>query len=80
MKFFTEHPQTVGETYFEHLQMAGGFGLTMVVGGLACLLHGLLPPFFVTTGSRTVQRLHERMVTKRRTRPLSYGDTLDFVI
>ena len=63
---FTEHPATVGETYAEHLRAASGFGMAMVGGGLACLVHALLPFLFVTTGSRTIGTLHERMITNRR--------------
>jgi hypothetical protein len=65
MTIFTDHPQSVGETYFEHLESATGFGLRMVAAGLACLLHGLFPFLFVTTGSRTIGHLHERMIRHR---------------
>ena len=34
-KAFTEHPASVGETYGEHLVHATGFGVRMVLGGLA---------------------------------------------
>ncbi|KMO36586.1 capsule biosynthesis protein [Methylobacterium variabile] len=62
---FSEHPASVGETYFEHMGVATGFGLRMIAGGLACLVHGLLPFAFTSTGSRTIVRLHERMVANR---------------
>lgn len=62
---FTDHPASVGETYAEHLTMASGFGVSMILGGLACLVHGLLPFLFVKTGSRTIDGLHGRMVTNR---------------
>ncbi len=79
MKFFTEHPASVGETYLEHLVVALGFGLKMTLGGLACIVHAFVPPLFVTTGSRAVRGLHQRMVTARGAKPLPFG-TLDFVI
>lgn len=63
---FTEHPASVGETYFEHLCRAAGFAFSMLVAGIACLIHALLPFLFVTTGSRTVTKLHDRMVQNRR--------------
>jgi hypothetical protein len=63
---FTEHPATVGESYSEHLAQASGFGVRMILGGLACLVHGLLPFLFVRTGSATISALHTRMVTHRR--------------
>ena len=62
---FTEHPASVGESYTEHLAMASGFGLRMILGGLACLVHGLLPFLFLRTGSNAIRALHTRMVTHR---------------
>lgn len=62
---FTDHPQTVGETYLEHLGSASGFAATMAVGAMACLLHGIFPFAFQTSGSRRIKALHERMVTNR---------------
>jgi hypothetical protein len=65
---FTEHPASVGESYGEHWQMAMGFGLRMLAGSLACMIHAFLPSLFVRTGSRTIERLHDRMVVNRRRR------------
>ena len=62
----TDHPASVGESYAEHFAVASGFGGRMLLGGLACMVHGVLPFLFTSTGSRTVQALHERMVTNRR--------------
>lgn len=63
---FTKHPNDVGESYSEHFMVATSFGSAMILGGLACLMHGLFPFLFTTTGSRTVKLLHERMVVSRR--------------
>jgi len=68
-RLFTEHPASVGESYFEHLGAALSFGMRMVAAGLACMLHGLLPFMFVRTGSSAVRDLNERMVLKRRRTP-----------
>ena len=68
---FIDHPASVGETYGEHLVAASGFGLSMILGGLACLVHGLLPFLFLRTGSSTISRLHERMVINRRRAPVA---------
>jgi hypothetical protein len=62
---FTEHPHAVGESYTEHFAVASGFGFAMIVGGLACLVHAVLPFLCTTTGSQTIRRLHDRMVTNR---------------
>jgi hypothetical protein len=63
---FTAHPRSVGETYFQHLVAAAGFGLRMVAGGLACLVHAVLPFLFERTGSNCVAELHQRMVARQR--------------
>lgn len=63
---FTRHPASVGESYGEHMVMAGTFGARMILCGLACLVHGLLPFLFVSTASRTVGNLYEQMVSNRR--------------
>lgn len=65
---FVEHPASVGESYLRHLRTAAGFGVAMIGGGAACLVHAILPFTFVTRGSETIARLHERMVTNRVTR------------
>ena len=61
----TEHPASVGESYTQHLATAGGFGLAMIGGGLACLVHGVLPFLFTRTGSAAIERLHDRMIAHR---------------
>jgi hypothetical protein len=66
---FTDHPASVNETYVEHLAQACGFGASMVVGGLACFVHGLFPWLCRTRGSDTIRLLHRRMVTHRVVRP-----------
>jgi hypothetical protein len=63
---FTDHPASVGESYSQHCVCAAGFGLRMMLGGLACLIHAVLPFLFVRTASRTISELNERMVTNRR--------------
>jgi hypothetical protein len=61
IELFTEHPATVGETYWQHLSFAARSGSAMVLAGGACLVHALLPFLFVTTASRTMRTLSERM-------------------
>jgi len=66
LRSFTEHPATVGESYGEHWTAAMGFGLRMLAGSLACMIHAFLPSLFVRTGSQTIARLHDRMVINRQ--------------
>ena len=62
---FTEHPASVGESYFQHMGMAFGFGAKMVGAGFACLMHGLFPFLFVCTGRKCIEELHHQMVAHR---------------
>ena len=64
-RLFRDHPAEVGATYGEHFAAAGGFGTRMVVGGVACMIHAVVPGMFVTTGSGMVKKLYDEMVAKR---------------
>ena len=65
MSFLTDHLDEVGESYWEHMLKAAGFAVAMLVGGVACLVHALLPFLFVKTGSARIRHLHEVMVENR---------------
>lgn len=71
LRLFTAHPASVGESYWQHLASATGFGTRMIGAGLACLLHGLFPWLFRTTGSDAVRALHARMIVHRHRAPAS---------
>lgn len=64
-KLFLDHPRTVDETYGEHALVATSFGVRMVLAGLACLIHAVIPGLFVRTGSAMIARLHDEMVVNR---------------
>ena len=42
-RLFQAHPASVGETYLEHMVHAAYFGSRMLLAGLACLIHALIP-------------------------------------
>lgn len=65
MKFLTEHPAEVGESYFEHMATSFSFGGRMFMGAMGCFLHGILPNMCTKTGSSMVTRLHDCMVAHR---------------
>jgi hypothetical protein len=72
---FVKHPASVGETYSQHLVHATGFGARMVWGGIACMVHAVLPFMFVKTASRVIKELNQRMVVSRGKLPLSNPST-----
>jgi hypothetical protein len=65
-RLFTEHPASVGESYWEHLLRASWFAGKMLLAGGACLVHAVFPFLFVKTGSAAITQLHSAMVTNRR--------------
>jgi hypothetical protein len=65
LRKFVDHPASVGETYLEHMGVASSFGGRMVLGGLACFVHALLPFACERTASRQIALLHARMVVNR---------------
>jgi hypothetical protein len=65
---FTHHPREVGESYGRHFAHASYFGVKMIAGGIACIVHGILPFLFVNKGSETVKGLHSKL-SKRSDKP-----------
>ncbi len=66
---FTDHPASVGETYGQHLRFAVAVGLRMLGGGVACVIHGVFPFLFTTTGSRTISHLYQCCTPGKSRRP-----------
>jgi hypothetical protein len=75
-RIFSEHPQSVGETYGEHMVRASCFGGRMVLAGLACMVHALLPFVFVHTGSQAIEELNAQMLATKRAAALRAGGTV----
>lgn len=73
---FTEHPASVGETYFGHLFSALSFCGKMTLALMACLVHAFLPFLFEKTGSQMITRLMDDMVHNRDKRPDVAEDTV----
>ena len=74
MKAFTEHPESVGETYFQHMRASFGFGWRMFAASLGCFLHGIFPFLCVKTGSKTIHALNLNMVLNRDKREAACDD------
>jgi hypothetical protein len=63
---FNEHPESVGETYWQHMGTALSFALTLALAAAVSLVHAVLPFLCVKTASGLVTRLHGRMVVNRQ--------------
>ena len=65
MNAFTEHPASVGESYWQHMGVALSFAGRMLVGAAASLVHAVFPFLCTRTGSGIVLELHQRVVRRR---------------
>ncbi len=82
-QMFVDHPESVGESYAQHFMVALGFAATMLVTGLALVVHAVVPGLFVRTGSVAITGLHDRMIAhRRRARAggITAPDALEWVI
>ena len=66
-RLFVTHPQSVGESYFEHQRVAFSFAGNLLFAGCACLLHAFIPGLCERTASKRIEALHSRMIANRRT-------------
>ncbi|RYE01256.1 MAG: hypothetical protein EOP61_11760 [Sphingomonadales bacterium] len=64
-RFFLSHPRSVGESYAEHAATASRFGFSMIVGGVACVVHAIFPSVFPRTASDTVKKLYGQMKARQ---------------
>ena len=58
---FLAHPRRVGETYFEHQKVACSFSIRLLLAGVACLIHAVVPGLFERAASSTVFALRDEM-------------------
>lgn len=68
-RMFLDHPRSLGMSWKSHGAGAVRIGLRMIGGGLACLVHAVMPSWFTETAGRTVNSLHEHMVSRRASAP-----------
>jgi hypothetical protein len=68
-KLFLDHPRSLGMSWAGHGAGAVRIGMKMIGGGVACLVHALVPGVFTETAGRTVSDLHDYMVRRRAAAP-----------
>ena len=59
-RIFTDHPESVGESYFEHMAFAGRFSGKLFLAGSMALVHAFLPFLFERSASGIVRELYEK--------------------
>ena len=58
---FLDHPESIGETYFQHQRVALGFAGYLAVTAGAALVHALVPCLCETTARRRIAALNDRL-------------------
>ena len=59
-KLFLTHPQSVDESYVEHMAFAGRFSGMLFLAACAALVHAILPFAFEKTASRMIAGMYAR--------------------
>ncbi len=62
---FTQHPNEVGLTYFQHFIFAWSIVYKMIKGALACSIHAFFPFLFIETASNIIKGLHEKVEDRK---------------
>ena len=62
---FTDHPRSLGMSWAGHAAGAAKIGGELIVAGVACIIHAIVPGWFTETAGRTVTRMHEHMTQRR---------------
>lgn len=66
LTLFTNHPREVGETYKQHLFFALTFGISMLIGGIACIIHAFFPFLFQKTASNILFKMSRKVTERNR--------------
>lgn len=63
---FTEHPESVGESYGQHFKVAAGFAGSLAIAACAAAVHAVVPSLCTKTASQRIMAMHEQMTTGAR--------------
>ena len=63
---FTEHPASVGETYFDHFRVAARFSRCLAKAAGAAAVHAVVPSMCSTTASECIRDLYAEMSSGAR--------------
>jgi len=62
---FTKHPNSIGETYFQHLLKGVSFSMKLILISLKVFIHAIAPFLFENSASDKVAELND-MLQKRK--------------
>lgn len=68
---FTKHPNSLGETYWEHWRKAVKFSYKMKLAALACFVHAWFPFLFETAATDLAKKIIDCNEERKRGKPKS---------
>ncbi|MDP6169535.1 MAG: DUF6356 family protein [Candidatus Marinimicrobia bacterium] len=73
---FKEHPNSVGETYIQHMKKAIVYSIKLAMASVCCMIHSLFPFLFLDTASRISKKIYDD-VQYRLDKARNLGHTKD---
>ena len=63
--FLTEHLHEINKSYFVHFKDAFYYGLRLLIGGLAAIIHAIFPFLFEQTGGDEIEKINNDLQHRR---------------
>lgn len=74
MGLFTDHPNSVGETYWQHMAFAVRFGRKCFMAALYAFTHALFPFLYTKNASKIILELADLIEQSKRAQPPKISD------
>jgi hypothetical protein len=62
---FKDHPNAVGETYFQHFLKSFGFGIKLILIAIIAFTHAIFPWCFEHSASNRISKLHNALKLRK---------------
>ena len=62
---FTKHPNSIGETYSQHLLKAFSFGCKLLLLSICCFIHGVFPFLHKHTTLEKLEHLNDILRSRK---------------
>ena len=62
---FKEHPNSVGETYFQHFLKSCSFGIKLILIGIRAFVHAIFPWCFEHSASDRISKLNDVLQSRK---------------
>ncbi len=63
--FFKEHPNSVGETYFQHFLKSCSFGIKLLLIAIRAFVHAIFPWCFEHSASDSISKLNDVLQSRK---------------